>query len=107
MVNLVCDIKPPPCHPFPRRSILSAPGFHLLSDTIPGQLGHRSNPVGHPSNPAQKLSDSRPEPCPTGIGMLSGKNRNPVRQRLESLSDRHRNTQVGGEMVFGLTKHGG
>ncbi len=41
---------------------IPAGGFHRLSDTLPGKTGHRSNPVGHHSNPASKLFGISPGP---------------------------------------------
>ena len=44
----------------------------------------RSNPVGHPSNPPQELSDSRPEPCPTQTGIRTF--RAELEEKLEQLA---------------------
>src|ERR1019366_1378257 len=63
-------------HSFQHRSTPPLPRFRSLSDTVPDQFGHPSNPVGHHSNGARKLSDISPEHCPIGIGTLSDRNWN-------------------------------
>src|SRR6267154_4270946 len=86
MDNLFCAIKLPipdshrierlPWRLTQRRSTTPCPRFRPFSDTVPGHLGHPSDPLGHHSNVAQKLSDFRPEPCPNPIGTLSDLPRN-------------------------------